>query len=144
MSPKAMVFKKMFTTTKVPAFKIKVESVIGSAIEVHMDMDSFDVNYGNGSVLESSSITEGFENNCFNPLIEVLEKMAQEPRMKDFLKDSLKKIEISNTTDQDGMYGFASFEGHTLSFRAPATKNTNGRNAEEISALIFNTFNEAA
>ncbi|MCF8060614.1 MAG: hypothetical protein K9K67_15030 [Bacteriovoracaceae bacterium] len=141
MSLKTEHFKSTLREGSVAELSKKIDKLLESTIAVEIDLDSFDVDYGNGSVLESDGMKENFDYYCFNPLLGTLEKMVANSTYKAFLAKNLRTINISNVKETDPQTGFASFSDNALFLRSPVT--TSGASVDVIGEVIFEAFNNA-
>jgi hypothetical protein len=137
LSPRASAFKNGHLDPEVSAFKARLEKLIGVKVEVAIDVASYDMDYGAGSVLEDAAdVMKGFKNNCFDPLLAVTEELSKTPELKSHLAKRLKLIDIKNTGDADATWGTAVLKGSTLAFNANATKNIDGPYADKTRKIL--------
>lgn len=137
LSPRASAFKANHLDPEVTAFKARVEKLIGVQVEVAIDVATYDKDYGAGSVLEDAAdVMKGFKNNCFDPLLAVIEELSKTPEAKAQLARRLKLIDIKNTGDADETWGTAVLKGSTLVFNANATKNIEGAYADKTRKIL--------
>lgn len=141
MSLKTEHFKSDFKKNSITDLSEKINDLLKTKIQLEINLDSFDIDYGNGRVLESESIGEHFHNYCFQPLRKTLETMILNETYKEYLEKNLKSIQISNVLETDPLCGHAAFSAQTLVFRAPVT--TSGANIKMIEQIIFEAFSSA-
>jgi hypothetical protein len=137
LSPRASAFKTNHLDPEVNAVKARLEKLIGVKVDVAVDVATYDKDYGTGSVLEDAAdVMKGFKNNCFDPLLAVVEELSQTPKTKSQLARRLKRIDVKNTGDADETWGTAVLNGSTLVFNANATKNIEGPYADKTRKIL--------
>ncbi len=143
MSLQSRIGIKDFTEKTLVGFKTRLKNLLGKDIEVNCDIPSFDkAGENNGHPFFAHSYyNEGFEKNCFEPLLKVFGDMMKEPTMKEYLLESLNSINLEALKNSDSMDGYAKLENGVLTARGLVHANIG---SSKLEFVVFDAIDKSA